>query len=326
MSETRPESEKSLMIWVVSDGRRGIENQPLGLAEAVKARLEMQGRSVRIERVVARKDHYVTLPDSAAPDLWIGCGRTAIPVVRKHRRIFPDCFFVYVQDPREQHDEFDLIIAPEHDRLKRPNAVAMLGSPNRVTAAQLADIPDEMRARANALPSPRASLLIGGDSKRYRLTPKIADYLETRIDGLLDQGLGLMITVSRRTPDAIRKRLLDRFGEDDRVWFYDDEGENPYFAFLALADWIFVTEESTNMLVEAGSTGRQVYALPLEGKPGKFAHLHASLEGAGIVRPYLGQLERWDYIPLNETDRMAGILIQTWLGQTERPAQTGEIA
>lgn len=298
-------------IWIVSDGRRGIENQALGLAEAVAARL---ASPCQIERVVIRKGGLVALPAASRPDLWIGCGRAAIKLARKHRTIFPDAFFVYVQDPRHRHDVFDLIIAPEHDRLERRNAVSMIGSPNRIARARLDEDRARFADRIEALPGPRAAVLIGGASKRYKVTPKIADYLEARLAHLLDQDVSLMVTVSRRTPDTIRARLADRFASHDRVWFFDGEGENPYFAFLAAADWIFVTEESTNMLLEAGATGVPVYVLPMAGDPGKFARLHAALESRGITRPYLGRLDTWTYEPLAETGRMADMLLARWPG------------
>ena len=309
----------TLTIWVVSDGRRGIENQALGLAEAVIAR---QDRPGRIERVVVRKDGFVTLPAASRPDLWIGCGRQAIPLARRHRAIFPQTAFVYVQDPRGRYRDFDLIVAPGHDRLVRDNAVSMIGSPNRVSAGKLDQARDRFSAPLAALPGPRAAILIGGASKRFRLSPRIANYLEARLEDLLARDISLMLTVSRRTPDKTRKRLRDRFAGRERVWFHDGEDgrENPYFAFLAAADWIFVTEESTNMLVEAASTGTPVYVLPMEGRPGKFARLHADLEGHGALRPYLGRLERWTYPPLHETDRMADTVLacMTQTSPTER--------
>ncbi|WP_300545574.1 mitochondrial fission ELM1 family protein [Maricaulis sp.] len=296
-------------IWVVSDGRRGIENQALGLAEAVAGKLD---RPVGIERVMVRRDGFVTLPAAASPDLWIGCGRAAVKVARKHRRIFPDTFFVYVQDPRTRHDIFDLIVAPDHDRLKRDNAMAMIGSPNRISREKLDEGRARFAARIEALRGPRAAVLIGGASKRFKVTEEIAVYLERRLDHLLGRGLSLMVTVSRRTPDRIRARLAKRLAGQDRVWFFDGDGDNPYFAFLAAADWIFVTEESTNMLLEAAATGAPVYTLPMAGRPGKFARLHAALEGYGAIRPYLGDLDRWTYPPLDETNRMAAALIARW--------------
>ncbi|MHA6287284.1 mitochondrial fission ELM1 family protein [Maricaulis sp. CAU 1757] len=306
------------ICWMVSDGRRGIENQALGLAEAVQREL---ATPLHIERVTVRKDGFVALPGDSRPDLWIGCGRAAIPLAASHRRIFPDAFFAYVQDPRRNHDDFDLIIAPDHDRLRRPNAVTMLGSPNRVTADRLAAEQARFADRLDALPGPRAAVLIGGPSKRFKLDTDTAAYLERRILHLLDQDVSLMITVSRRTPQSLRSRLAERLVDHPRVWLHDAAQDNPYFAFLAAADWIFVTEESTNMLVEAAATGTPVYALPMAGQPGKFAHLHAALEGRDALRPYLGRLEDWSYAPLDETRRIARTLIARWqAGAAARPA------
>lgn len=315
-----------LICWVVSDGRRGIENQALGLAEAVALQLAARDIPLQIGRAIAHKDGSVALPDCGPPDLWIGCGRAAIKLVRKHRTISPGGFFAYVQDPRTAYRDFDLILAPAHDRLVRPNTVSMIGSPNRVTAAVLAAGRSDFATQIDALPAPRAAILIGGDSKRFRLTPRIADYLVTRIEDLLAQDVSVMITLSRRTPKALSARLASTFGERDRVWLFDGEGENPYFAFLAAADWIFVTEESTNMLVEASATGKPVYILPMEGSAGKFARLHAALEGMGAVRPWLGRLEKWSYTPLAETIRAANLLIARWHPEFASASPNGDTA
>jgi mitochondrial fission protein ELM1 len=299
-------------IWVVSDGRRGIENQALGLAEAVGRGL---GTPHHIERVTVRKDGFVTLPSHSHPDFWIGCGRAAIPLARRHRRIFPDCHFTYVQDPRTRHDDFDLIVAPTHDRLVKPNAISMTGSPNRVTAEVLATAKDSFSDRLDTLAGRRIAVLIGGNSKRFKLDAASVRYLTDRMDSLIAGGASLMVTVSRRTPESARKILREHFGPDERVWYHDGEGENPYFAFLAAADWIFVTEESTNMLVEASATGTPVFVLPLVGTPGKFALLHAELEACGAVRPYLGRLDHWSYVPLDETRRVADALLNQYRAQ-----------
>ena len=306
-------SADRLICWTVTDGRRGIENQALGLAEAVAAKLAGDGITLEIRRAVIRSGGMVSLPDLGPPDLWIGCGRAAISLARAHRGIFPNCFFTYIQDPRGRYADFDLIIAPAHDRLVRPNAIDMIGSPNRISAEKLAEGARQFAARPGAPDNPRAAILIGGDSKRFRLTPRISDYLIDRMEGLLAQDAGLMVTTSRRTPDALASKITAQFAGRERVWLYDGQGENPYFAFLAAADWIFVTEESTNMLVEACATGTPVYALPMDGEAGKFTRLHAALEARGAMRPYLGRLERWKYAPLDETSRIAGRLIDAWL-------------
>ena len=312
-SSKRGMSDASTPVcWVVTDGRRGIENQALGLAEAVQRQMRASGGDLAIGKAVAHKDGTIALPDTGQPALWIGCGRLAVPLARPHSKVFPNCFFVYVQDPRRRWKDFDLILAPTHDRMKKSNGVSMIGSPNRIDRARLEEDAAGFTDRLNALPGPRAAVLIGGPSKRFRMDAKTGAYLEERLEQLAGLDLSLMITVSRRTPDAVRERLKARFSGRDRVWFHDGEGENPYFAFLAAADWVFVTEESTNMLVEAASAGKPVYALPLSGSPGKFARLHAELEAHGAMRPWLGRLERWSYPRLAETERAAAELIARW--------------
>ena len=80
------------------------------------------------------------------------------------------------------------------------------------------------------------------------------------------------------------------------------------------------------MLVEASATGKPVYALPMEGSAGKFARLHAALEGYGAMRPWLGKLARWTYTPLAETQRAASVLIDRWYAEAAPTALDGEAA
>ena len=91
---------------VVSDGRRGIENQALGLAEAVGRLTPLQTLPIHVPRTGE-------LPDAGMiePDLWIGCGRAAVRAATLHRKQWRRTRFVYVQKPRSHADLFDLIVA-----------------------------------------------------------------------------------------------------------------------------------------------------------------------------------------------------------------------
>ncbi|WP_429912708.1 mitochondrial fission ELM1 family protein [Glycocaulis sp.] len=286
--------------FVVTDGRRGMENQALGLAEAIAQLTPMRILPVQVPRTGDLPD-----PGPIAPDLWIGCGMAAVRAAGEHRKAFPDAVFVYVQDPKMARHRFDLIIPPEHDRMRGGNVFEITGSPNRITRERLDEAERAFAGQIAALPAPRAAVLIGGDSRHHRFTPAIAGTLLDRLRHLRGEGVGLMVTTSRRTPDSFVTALEEAFGDDDGVWLHTGDGPNPYFAFLGGADWIFVTEDSTNMLTEAAATGTPVYRLMLEGKPGKFARLYSALEAHGAVRPYLGQLDSWTYPPLHETERAA---------------------
>lgn len=306
-----------LSCFIVSDGRRGIENQALGLAEAV-ARLTLLGiTTLHLPRTGA----LPAAPESA--DLWIGCGRAAVRAAPGHRKALPDAIFVYVQDPRTDRELFDLIVTPRHDRVTGANVLPIIGSPNRITDEALRDGAAAFADRLGALPGPRAAILIGGDSKHHRFTPKTcADLLDT-IERIRAQAGSVMITPSRRSPAAFRTALSDRFGGASDVWLHDEDGPNPYFAFLAAADWICVTEDSTNMLCEAAATGKPVYRLPVDGRPGKFQRLYAALDGSGAVRPFLGRLEHWRYAALDETHRAAGAVVELLDKRTNLERHTG---
>ena len=295
---------ETLTCLVVSDGRRGIENQALGLAEAIAAR-----RALAIKTQHLPRSGAVPAPSQGA-DLWIGCGRAAVRAIHAHRKALPGARFVYVQDPRADHALFDLIIAPRHDRLIGANILTIMGSPNRITPQRLAAEKTRFADRLAALPGPRAAVLIGGDSKHHRFTHETCAYLLDAVERIREEAGSVMITPSRRSPAAFRQALADRFG-----------GPNPYFAFLAGADWICVSEDSTNMLCEAASAGKPVYRLPVDGRPGKFRRLYAALEGEGAVRPFLGRLDAWSAPGLDETARAAGAVLEMLGAPTDLDSQ-----
>lgn len=293
-------SQTERTCFIVSDGRRGIENQALGLAEALSDLTPLRLMPVHVPRTGPIPD-----PGPIAPEVWIGCGRAAVRASEVHRRAFPDCTMVYIQHPRENMARFDLIIPPRHDRLDGPNVFSILGSANRITPARLAEGAAPFASRMAGFGTPRAAVLIGGDSRHHRFGEAVNTYLIERLAFLRACDVALLITVSRRTPDALKDALRERFSHDEGVWLHEDGAPNPYFAFLEGADWIFVTEDSTNMLTEAAATGKPVFRLPVAGDPGKFRRLYAELEAYGAVRPFLGRLDRWRYRPLRETGRAA---------------------
>ena len=315
--------------WVVSDGRRGIENQALGLAEAV-ARLT----PIKIERRIAPRASGVLgeltgmfkqadpadlkpaggLDGGAKPpDLWIACGRASLPYsIAARRWSGGETFVVQVQDPGKPAALFDHIVAPRHDKLNGDNVTSIVGAPNRITPDALSDALD---ANAATLPpSPRAAVLIGGDSKRHKLTPAFMRDLMKQLEALRASGTALMISTSRRTPDEAIAGLRARFlGRDDaRLWTGDADGENPYLAFLAAADVVLVTKDSTNMLTDAASAGKPALLLPVEGADGKFSRLYAELKERGYLRDFKGEFESWDVDPLRETERAAEAVIAAW--------------
>ncbi|MDP2116877.1 MAG: mitochondrial fission ELM1 family protein [Brevundimonas sp.] len=318
-----------LSIWVVSDGRIGMENQALGLAEAVQ---RLTPADISIRRIRWRpmfdklpsalktswmldlsSDPTEPAAGEAWPDLWIATGRATLPMSARVRAASGGrTFVVQTQDPRWRNDAYDFIVAPAHDRVEGSNVLSITGSPHRVTADRLAEGAAAFADLLEPLPRPRVAVLVGGRSRAFDLPETHAAELAGRIAGAVEAAGGsLLLTFSRRTPDAARVAMNKRLGGlPGLIW--DGQGPNPYFAFLHFADHILVTEDSANMAAEAASTGKPVRILPMIPlKPAdKFARLHADLRQRGAAQPFDGVLEAWSYEPLAETDRAAAEVLK----------------
>lgn len=318
-----------LSIWVVSDGRAGMENQALGLAEAVQ---RLTPATIAVKRIRWRKafdklpsalkagwmldpssDPVEPGPGGTWPDLWIATGRATLPLsVRAKARSGGRTFVVQTQDPRWKTQAYDLVVAPAHDALADANVLSITGSPHRVTPARLAEGAAVFEAVLSPLPRPRVAALIGGRSMAFDLPEAHAVDLADRIAAAVSAAGGsLMLTFSRRTPEAAKKAMTARLaGLPGLIW--NGSGANPYFAFLHYADHVLVSEDSANMAAEAASTGAPVHILPMIPlKPaGKFARLHADLRERGAARPFDGALGGWSYEPLDETGRAARTVLE----------------
>lgn len=313
----------ALRVWAVSDGRAGIANQALGLAEAV-ARLtpaEIVVKRVAYRLGVGRLPTWLNIAprrllaggdiDPPWPDLWIAAGRATLPLSLRLRRWSRGrTFVVQLQDPGYPPAMFDLVIPPEHDGLTGDGVLPILGSPNRVTPERLAEGLAAFRARLEALPHPRVAVLVGGASSAHSLSARYAADLAERIARAVEEAGGsLMLTFSRRTPVAARAAMSARL-QSLSGWIWDGAGPNPYFAFLAAADAVLVTADSTNMVVEAATAGAPVLVLPTPGGAPKFDRLHESLRARGAARPFAGRFETWTYPALRETDRAAAAILK----------------
>jgi mitochondrial fission protein ELM1 len=313
------------LIWAVSDGRAGIDNQVLGLAEAISRQTPVQivqkriGWNAFLDPLPPQLNPAPDWGRSSGssdfappwPDLWIAAGRASLPLsIRMRERSGGKTFVVQLQDPRLPCKLFDLVAPPRHDKLSGPNVFPIVGSPHRITPQKLSDAYAAFSRRIDPLPRPRVTALIGGKSKAFDLSPQRAEQLAEDLARALDgAGASLLLTFSRRTPEAAKAILQRRLSPYPGI-IWNGEGDNPYFAFLAEADFIVVTQDSVNMVAEAASTGKPVYIAAVDGDQWRKRLFHADLAEQGIARPFEGKLERFDYAPLRETERLAGEVLR----------------
>jgi len=313
-----------IAIWAVSDGRAGIENQALGLAEAIGRRTPARivRKHVRLRSPWAwAPPGFTPWPRQALtdesdridrpwPDIFIGCGRASIPFAMGMRSwTGARTLVVQVQDPRINPREFDIVFPPEHDGLEGTNVVPLIGAPHRVTLERIAAEAAAFPRVLPALPGPRMAVLIGGKSKRQDISARRARTISQDLVALQKETDGsLLVTLSRRTGAPARKAFAAALKPHAALYF-DGEGPNPYFAMLAAADVILVTADSVNMAAEAAAAGKPILLLPVDGPAGKLAQFHEALIASGAARWHVGAFETWTYPPLSETDRAADIVL-----------------
>jgi hypothetical protein len=289
-----------------------MENQCLGLAEALETtplvkhvhlRFPWKQLSPHILRVGNRRA-LTAESDAIAPpwpELMIATGRHSVAASLAVREQHPATLRIQIQSPGISPAHFDLVVVPRHDRLRGDNVLVTRGALHRVTGRRLAAEAERWHARLAHLPTPRVAVVVGGSNNAYRMTAKVAADLGDKLARMSRaHGAGLMVTPSRRTGAEAEAILRQRLAEVPAL-IWDGTGENPYFAYLGLADAIVVTADSVSMTSEACSTGKPVYVAELEGGTAKFAAFHRGLAEDGVTRPFTGALDRWTYPPLDDT-------------------------
>lgn len=301
-----------LTCWVMTEGIAGTENQCIGVAESM-------GLTPVVKRVKLRAPWKQLSPwlrwghgfalaadsdrlDQPYPDVLIASGRKVLGMARHIKKASGGKTYVaIIQDPRINPATFDLVAVPQHDPTRGANVMLTRTALHRVTPQRLTSEAAVFAGQFDHLPPTRVAVLIGGSSKRHRMTADITRTLAARLATLAaDRNIGLMITASRRT-GAENEAILRAALTGPNVVFWDGQGANPYFAFLANATHILVTQDSVSMTSEALSTGKPVMTIALDGGSRRHNLFHRLLQEQGFTREFDGTLQTWSYPPLNDT-------------------------
>lgn len=301
--------------WVVHDGRAGNRRQALALAEALQlpvvehalvpgaaARL-LSPRQLPLQRAPFGPEFEKAI-DEQAPRLCIGCGRIAALATRRARAA--GARVVQILDPRIHPRHWDLVIAPEHDRLRGANVLTLIGSLNPVDSAWLQAARQEFSALGQQR-GPRTAVLIGGPTSATPVDPGALEALFRSLDAsVAEDGGSLLICGSSRTPRAWATLVRERYRDGRHaLWFDASDGLNPYAGVLAWADRIVATPDSVNMISEACSTSAPVFIAEPRCASGRVAAFLQSLVAIGRIRPYSGDLAPFPVTALAETQRIA---------------------
>ena len=329
------------LIWVVSDGTAGMRLQALALAEGLRRAepdwkcdeftvtphgltralprlaswlpsMPLYGKPAKGGGALSRRPHA-----GRYPDIMITCGRRmagfALAMRRRARADGKPMQIVQLQDPRLPPSMFDALVVPRHDRARGANVLVTTGSLNRLTL-------DSIKSAMMALPSrwltttrhTAVAVMIGGDNRRYRITPEMADGMADRLARFAAGAKAtLMIMASRRTPDGLVERLCANLPAGGAM--LPQKGEpNVYPGVLGLAQAVIVTSDSVNMASEAAITGKPVLIAPWQsataanpsGEAGRIRAFHDHMFAGNHTAPMAGTIPNGSFERLDE---MAGL-------------------
>ena len=243
--------------------------------------------SVLVRGTLANLDREKSSPLAPPwPDMVISAGRRGVPVAKWIQESSGGrARLIHVGRPWAPLGWFDLIITtPQYGLPARPNVLH-----NTLPLHTLDGDASEHRLDTarwqhdlDGLPKPRIALLVGGDSPSYVIDPATAAKLGAEASAAARKcGGSLLITTSPRTSAEATDALEAAIDGPHYLHRWRQGTDNPYRAFLALADRFIVTGDSASMLAEACATGRPVSIYPV---PGRFE----SLPGSSLMRDGIG--------------------------------------
>jgi mitochondrial fission protein ELM1 len=277
IGSTTPAALRQPTVWVLASPRAGDASQVLALAEAIGwpfeiKRLTFKPLNILLAPPFVTSDAGLDRARSSAlaapwPDLVLASGRENEPVARWIKRQSGGrTQIVQVGRPWGPLAAYDLVVTTPQYRLPaRPNVLENAVPLHRVTPERLEAAAGRWEERLARLPRPLIAVLVGGNSGPYALTRRSGQRLATAARAMAAElGGSLLVTTSSRSPRAAARALEEGLAGPHLLYRWrKGDPDNPYFAFLALADEIIVTADSMSMVSEALATGKRVHLFDL---------------------------------------------------------------
>ena len=303
-------------IWVLADDRPGNTTQSVGLVQTLGWPYEIKTLHFTYwahwldnlfgARLATRFGLHASRSDVLSPpwpDLVIATGWRSAPVARwiaKQNR-YQTRLVQLGRKGGAVPELFDLVVSCAYFRFPpHPQRIEVTAPLTQIAPERLAGAARQWQHIFDKAPHPWIAVLVGGSTQRHCLDAKTARDMGEKIHAFAHEGGGsLFITTSRRTGPQATKALQAALRHPSYIHQWQPgQQDNPYFAYLALADVLVVTGESESMLAEAAATGKPVYIYPLPERPlGVLAQLKEwlirgaqsdSLNARGTPRPQQG--------------------------------------
>ena len=296
---------------LLTEGMHGMISQVEGLAKALD--LDFMHEKIELDSL------WKFIPPKLTPiqsfvfknnieknfDIIISCGRkSVIPSIYLKQKFKNKVMNIHIQDPKVSLDNFDYVVAPEHDSLSGKNVLISKGAIHYLRDGELEENKNYLKSQVNK--EKLVTLIFGGPNRYYKYDNQIIDEIFSKIkNNFINKGYQLIFIPSMRTPKTIIDKAKDYFDESQIVITSVDK--KAYLCSLKLADHIVVTCDSTSMISEAAMTGKPIYVaqVPAIKKNDRFEKFFELFKSLNIIKDFENSLKVWNYEKLNETDKIS---------------------
>lgn len=329
-----------------------MRSQAMGLANAIKAQLA-EGQTCEIVEKTANLNswgkyfpgHLNPFPfhtlsknsssfdDKLWPDILITCGRRSSAIsIAIGKKSSGKTYRVHVQNPQTPTSYFDLVASMQHDALKGANVIdtkTALHKLNRQTLEQEGTHWHSIWQSQNLLPSgvsqqtkqpPTLGVCLGGKNKKFGFDEtSLSNLINCLENARKNHNATILLTPSSRTEPIVKTALNAHFKSDDRVWIWDQKGDNPYFGILANADHLLITADSVSMISEGLFTGAPVHILPLNGTSRRHKIFLENLISDNLIFSTDKMIDfsvKGSKEPIDETAKVAQIILEKLQNQS----------
>ena len=297
---------------LLTEGLHGMISQVEGLAKA----LDMDYFHEKVEL----NSPWNLVPPSLTPkkkfifknqinkefDVIISCGRkSVIPSIVLKKNSNKKIVNIHIQNPKVSLENFDIVVAPDHDSLDGPNVLISKGAIHYLTLDEIHKAKDYLLNKIEKQKEV-VTLILGGPTKYYNYDNESMIQIFSKINKqILEKNMQLIIIPSNRTPEKIIQFAKEYFSKNRLI--VDSVDKQAYLSSLALAKYIIVTCDSSSMISEAALTGKPVYVamIPAMRNDIRFKKFRDLLESMNIIRKLEDSLDTWSYEKLDETNRIA---------------------
>ncbi len=299
---------------LLTEGMHGMISQVEGLAKALDLDF--------IHEKIELNNFWKMIPPKITPiqkfvfknniennfDIVISCGRkSVIPSIYLKQKFKNKIMNIHIQDPKVSLDNFDFIVAPEHDGLKGTNVLTTKGAIHYLRNSELSENENYLKSQINK--EKLVTLIVGGPNKYYDYNDKTIDEIFLKIkDNFINKGYQLIFIPSMRTPQNVINKAANYFGQNQIIITNVDK--KAYLSSLKLADHIVVTCDSTSMISEAAMTGKPIYVaqMPAIKNNKRFRKFFELFKSLNIIKDLENSVEEWNYEKLNETDKISSYI------------------